>query len=142
MGLPSLAISLHLDGVRGPDSPHFDSAVFFARQVAQQIVDKGIPKDTFLNLNVPDRPLSTIKGLKLCPLGRRHYKPLIDAREDPRGGPYYWIGGEPVEDAMGQGTDGWWISRGWATLSPVSLDQTAHGALESLQGNDFVPADS
>ena len=142
MGIPSLAASLHLDGERAAESPHFESAVFFVRQVTQRMLSMGIPTGTFLNLNVPDQPLSSIQGLKLCPLGRRHYRPLIDARTDPRGRPYYWIGGEPGEDAMAEGTDGWWISRGWATLSPVSLNQTAQDALDVLQGQGFVPDDT
>jgi 5'-nucleotidase len=142
MGIPSLAVSLHLDGRRGPDSPHFDSAVHFATRVVRWMQSGALSPETFLNLNVPDRPLSKIHGLKICPLGRRHYEPRIEARKDPRGRPYYWVGGEPVEDTMAKGSDGTWIAQGWATLTPITLDQTAHSELQKLEGEFVVQVDS
>jgi 5'-nucleotidase len=145
MGIPSLAVSLHMDGTRGPGSPNYQSACHFAARVVRWMQSRTLGPDTLLNLNVPDRPLADIEGLKICPLGRRHYEPLIDARKDPRGRPYYWVGGEPVEDQMAEGSDGWWIARGWATLSPLTLDHTSHPMLEELSGPDgesLVQADS
>jgi len=133
MGIPSLAVSLHLDGTRGPGSPNFQTACHFAQRAVEVLASGSVPPDTFLNLNVPDRPLDMVEGLKVCPLGRRHYTPLIDARRDPRGRKYYWVGGEPVEDEMAEGSDGWWIAQGWATLTPITLDVTAHDALQQLE---------
>ena len=132
MGIPCLAVSLHMNGKGGEGSPHFQSAVHYARQVVAWMQSNPTTPAKFLNLNVPDRPLSDIAGLKVCPLGRRHYEPLIEAKRDPRGRPYYWVGGEPVEASMDEGSDGWWIAQGWATLSPLSLDQTAHNQLKDL----------
>jgi 5'-nucleotidase len=137
-GIPSLAVSLHLDGTRGEGSPNFASAVHFARQVVTWMKANPVPEETFLNLNIPDRPLDQISGLKLCPLGRRHYEPKIESCVDPRGRDYFWVGGHPVEDGMTEGTDGWWIAQGWATLTPIGLDQTAHGALSIIAGGSLV----
>jgi len=145
MGIPSLAVSLHMDGVRGPGSPNLQAAAHFARRVVEWMGAAQMPEEIFLNLNVPDRPLDDIVGLKICPLGRRHYRPLIDAREDPRGRPYYWVGGDPVEGEMAEDSDGWWIARGWATLTPLTLDHTAHATLATLAGvagEELVQADS
>ena len=61
----------------------------------------------------------------VCPLGQRHYEPLVEERTDPRGKRYFWIGGYPVGEKMKSGTDGNWMAEGYATLTPLGLDSTA-----------------
>jgi 5'-nucleotidase len=135
IGLPSLAVSLHLDSkrdLRPAGTPHFDTAVHFTLLVLERLATHPLPEGVFLNLNVPDLPLADVRGLRVCALGRRHYVPMIESRRDPRNRPYLWIGGEPVEDQMATYSDGWWSDQGWATLTPIKLDTTAHGLLDSL----------
>ena len=118
--LPALAVSLASDG--GKD--HFSAAATLALLVVEQMVANPLPGGTYLNLNVPNRPLDEILGLKVCGLGRRHYEPLVERRDDPRSKPYFWIGGEPLGLGMTEGTDGWWIRKGFASLTPMGLDAT------------------
>ena len=126
--LPALAVSLATEG--GGGEVHFESAAVIARQVAEEYVKNPLPPGVFLNLNVPNLPLAEIKGLKVCGLGRRHYDPLVKERQDPRQKPYYWIGGAPTGSGMTEGTDGWWIARGYASLTPLGLDATQHDQLD------------
>jgi 5'-nucleotidase len=137
IGLPSLAVSLHVDHKRGErpvGSPHFDTAVHFTLLVLERLAKNPLPEGVFLNLNVPDVPLKDVRGLRVCVLGRRHYIPMVESRRDPRNRSYFWIGGEPVEGQMATGSDGWWADQTWATLTPIKLDTTAHGYLDSLHG--------
>ena len=128
--LPALAVSLATTG-KGTEL-HFDAAGEIAARVIAALIKDPLPPGVFLNLNVPNLPLNELQGIKVCGLGRRHYTPLVEERHDPRHKPYYWIGGEPLGAGMGEGTDGWWVSRGYASLTPLGLDATQSDQLQRL----------
>lgn len=128
--LPALAVSLATEG--GGGAVHFESAASIACQVIAEYVRNPLPPGVFLNLNVPNLPLDQIRGIKICGLGRRHYDPLVEERHDPRQKPYYWIGGAPTGSGMNEETDGWWVARGYASLTPLGLDATQRDQLDSI----------
>ncbi len=130
-GIPALAVSL--DMTDASERPYFETASTFALAVITAMESSDLPSGVFLNLNVPNRPLEQVNGLVVCPLGKRHYDPIVEERRDPRGKSYYWIGGDPVGELMGEGTDGAWIAKGYATLTPLGLDNTAHEHLPTIQ---------
>ncbi len=131
-GIQALAVSLATEGQSGEEL-HFDTAARVAVLVLQRIMNDPLPPGVFLNLNVPNVPLKELRGVHVCPLGRRHYDPWVEARTDPRGKTYYWVGGAPLGTGMGEGTDGWWVSRGFASLTPLGLDTTREDQLEKLK---------
>ena len=120
--LPALAVSLAVEG--GGDELHFQTAARAAGLVIKQLTENPLPKGVFLNLNVPNVPWDALEGIQVCSLGRRHYEPWVERREDPRGKNYFWIGGAPLGSGMHEGSDGWWIRRGHAALTPLGLDAT------------------
>lgn len=128
-GIPALSVSLQV--TRGDIKFHdghvdvdFTHAQRMVRRVTQQILKKGLPKGVdFLNLNIPSHPHND--QIKITNLGERMYRVHITERLDPRGRPYYWIDGDPVEDDM-EGTDVHSLKiENTTTLTPVSLDCTA-----------------
>ena len=132
-GLPGLAVSL--------DSPDnhlaaldYKPAAEYARRVAEMMLKEELPKDVVLNLNVPYLPLDEIKGLQITRQGLRVYHDELLTRKDPRGVPYYWLGGDPPGGIPDQGTDFGAIKRGYASLTPLKLDLTAEDAMELLTG--------
>jgi len=86
-----------------------------------------------LNLNVPGLPLDEIKGLQITRQGLRVYHDELLTRMDPRGVPYYWIGGDPPSGIPNQGTDYGALKAGYASLTPLNLDLTAVDVLETLK---------
>jgi 5'-nucleotidase len=130
-GLPALAVSL--DMTDASEQPHFETASAYAMAVITTMEATTLPPGVFLNLNVPNLPLEKVNGMVVCPLGGRHYEPVVEQRQDPRGKTYYWIGGEPVGELMGEGTDGSWIAKGYATLTPLGLEHTAQEHLDTIQ---------
>lgn len=129
-GIPALAVSLQVS--RGDIKFHdghvdldFTHAQKILHKVAKRILDKGLPEGVdFLNLNIPSSPEND--KIKLTRLGKRMYKIHIQKRMDPRGRPYYWIDGDPVEDDA-EGTDVHTLrSQSCATITPVSLDCTSN----------------
>ncbi len=132
-GLPGLAVSL--------DSPDnhlaaldYKPAAEYARRVAEMMLKDELPKEVVLNLNVPYLPLEEIKGLQITRQGLRVYHDELLTRKDPRGVPYYWLGGDPPGGVPDQGTDFGAIKRGYASLTPLKLDLTAEDAMELLTG--------
>jgi 5'-nucleotidase len=74
-----------------------------------------------------------MKGVAITRLGRRVYRDELVSRLDPRGRPYYWIGGEPPGGVPDQGTDIWAVSNGYISITPVYLDMTAYHFQEELR---------
>jgi 5'-nucleotidase len=128
-GIPALAVSIQV--TRGAIKFHdghvdvdFSHAQNIMHRVSKQILERGLPEGVdFLNLNIPSSPTSD--EIRLTGLGTRMYRIHIQKRLDPRGRPYYWIDGDPVEDDV-EGTDVHTLKKEkCATLTPVSLDCTA-----------------
>lgn len=114
MDVPSMAVSL---AVRGD----LEAAAKLAVEVGAEIMERGLERRTFLNLNLP-RELRPDWRLRVCGLGTRSYGKVVDEKADPRGRPYFWIGApEMVFDPI-PGSDLLALSEGDATLTPVRLD--------------------
>ena len=92
--------------------------------VAEKVIEKGLPSGVdFLNLNIPSHPSNN--KINLTRLGERMYKIHIKKRLDPRGRPYYWIDGDPIEnDDIGTDVNVLKVERS-ATITPISLDCTS-----------------
>ncbi|MCJ7678639.1 MAG: 5'/3'-nucleotidase SurE [Anaerolineales bacterium] len=130
-GLPALAVSL--DSEHEPSSvDDYRCAANVARTLAERVRDLGLPSGVLLNVNVPARPQQELRGMTLTRQGLRVYRDALVRREDPRGRPYYWIGGEAPTGILEQGTDLWALSEGWVSITPLHLDLTAYPALSSL----------
>ena len=85
-----------------------------------------------LNVNIPDLAYNDIKGFTGATLGRRIYDKQVVEQIDPRGRPYYWIGGggEDIEEIPG--TDCQYLRDGYVTLTVLGPDHVLHRGQESL----------
>lgn len=127
-GIPSIAVSLQVthgdikfhDGHVEVDFSH---ATKILNRVAQKVIEKGLPSGVdFINLNIPSHPSSD--KIKITRLGERMYSIYIKKRLDPRGRPYYWIDGDPIENDE-YGTDIHVLKEErCASITPISLDYT------------------
>lgn len=131
-GLPALAFSLDLRE-NGAAEPHFTDAARIAADIVRTVQENPLPKDVFLNVNIPDLPRSAIAGLTVTRLGLRVYRDELVRRADPRGRPYYWIGGEAPTGVPEEGTDIGALNRDWVSITPIQLDFTAYRAVEELK---------
>lgn len=130
-GVPAVAISL--------DSPEnhlgaidYGPAAHVARRVVQAVIENGLPHDVLLNVNVPYLPAEQIKGFRITRQGLRVYRSRLDRRQDPRGKPYYWIGGDAPTGIPEKGTDIGALAEGYVSITPLQLDMTAYNALAGL----------
>jgi len=129
--IPAIAVSLDNQNWRSQEL-FFESAAELTMRAVEQLRLRPLPSGLLVNLNVPNRRIEDIPSVEVCGLGRRHYEPVVEERTDPRGRPYYWIGGDPVSGSMRERTDGWWLHRGHAAVSVLGLDNTAHEHLSHL----------
>ena len=128
LGIPSMAISL-----AGEGSYRFETAARFATDLARTILERGLPRDTLLNVNVPNLSAAEIKGIRFTRQGRRVYDDAIKETFDPWGKKHYWIGGgTPTWDA-GNDTDAQAILAEYISITPLHLDLTNHAALKKLR---------
>lgn len=124
LGIPAIAVS---DVSYRP--AHLRTAAEVGARVARYVLAQGLPEDTTLNVNVPDVPYPALEGLAVTRMGRRNYDDEIVRREDPRGGVYYWIGGDEPAHVEEAGTDFEAIARGQVSVTPLQRDVTNHAAL-------------
>lgn len=132
-GIPAAAFSLDLPDMADVN-PDFGPAAQIARQVAANILVKGLPKGVLLSVNVPYLSSGTIRGIRITRQGLRIYRDELVRRKDPRGRPYYWIGGEAPSGRIEEGTDIGALDDGYVSVSPIQLDLTAHELIPVLQG--------
>ncbi len=93
--------------------------------VLKAFVQDGLPAGVFLNVNVPDLPVSELKGIKMTHQGKRIYHDRLDKKADPRGGTYYWIGGEVPTGEYDANSDIGALADGYASITPLQGDLTA-----------------
>jgi 5'-nucleotidase len=129
LGLPSIAISL-----AGPKCQYYETAAHVAKILVERLKTDRAPADTILNVNVPDLPLSEIKGFQVTRLGTRHIaEPTVKAI-DPRGRKIYWVGQPGPEQDAGPGTDFHAVNMGYVSITPLHLDLTHYKVFEQLSG--------
>jgi 5'-nucleotidase len=125
LGVPAMAVSLGVE-----EGMSFHLAADFSRRLCSWILDRGLPPDTLLNVNVPvGRP----GGVRLTRLGVRRYTEGVIEERDPRGRKIFWIGGgQPVWKPI-PGTDFHEVAEGSISVTPLQLDMTDHGFLDQLR---------
>jgi 5'-nucleotidase len=129
--VPGIAVSL--DSKPNHGELDYGPAARVAARVAAQVIRNGLPEGVLLNVNVPCLPENEIKGIQITRQGLRVYHDALDARHDPRGRPYYWIGGDFPTGIAEDGTDFGALADGFVSITPLQLDLTAYKAVEKLK---------
>jgi len=125
LGLPSIAMSLASWECR-----HFETAGNVAKLLVAQIDKAPLAYNTIINVNVPDIPMSEIKGIKSTRLGNRHKsEPSIQDLKDPS---LYWIGENGKEADNGEGTDFHAVSNNFVSVTPLQIDLTKYPELKQV----------
>jgi len=132
LGVPSIAVS---DVSYAP--VHLETAARIAVKLGTEVLERGLPADTVLNVNVPDAGYEDLKGIVHTSMGRRHYEDAIIRREDPRGQSYYWIGGTLPDQEAAPGTDIEAIAHGKVSVTPLHRDVTNYESLKQFASWEF-----
>ncbi len=129
LNVPAIAVS-----VVDPDNTAFETAAEITVRIADRVMKRGLPEGVFLNVNIPPRWSGRIE---ITRQGTRRYRDVITEKTDPRGRPYYWIGGE-LEEIPGENrTDVAALDRGSISITPLHLDMTAAHVLNEMESWSF-----
>jgi 5'-nucleotidase len=131
-GVPGIAFSLHApEDFRGIID--FTPAAQIAHRIVERLINHGLPSNLLLNVNIPYLKVDEIKGIQVTRQGLRIYRDRLDRRIDPRGRPYYWIGGDSPTAILDKGTDFSAIENGYVSITPLNLDLTDFQALDTIR---------
>lgn len=128
MGLPAIAVSM-----AGKDESHYQTAANITVNIIQQLLVKPLPKDQILNVNVPCVPSEKLNGIKATRLGHRHQAEKMKKMQDPWQRDIYWYGLLGKELDAVEGTDFHAIANNYASVTPITIDMTAHQSLPAVQ---------
>ena len=129
LGIPSFAISLV-----SASRFKFHTAARFAVRVARHILENGLPRDTLLNINVPNLEEEEIRSYQITHQGRWiHDGNGVVEKKDPRGKTYYWIGGGTLVFDRRGNTDFEAVSNSRISITPLHLDLTHYASIQELR---------
>ncbi len=113
-GLPAIAISSAT-----AQKPHLDSAARLAMLLAQEVSSGALPADIFLSVNLPDLPLTKIKGLKLVRPAHKTHIDTVDEGHDGRRR-YYCLRRRKLERDADSDTDIKAIEQGYISITALN----------------------
>lgn len=115
------------------EHPDFGLAAIAAATVARNILEHGLSPGELVNVNVPAVPIEDCEGFEVTRLGKRVYQDQLIERIDPRGIPYFWIGGPPPSGLSVPGTDFHAVVNRRIAVTPIHLDLTGRRLLRRLK---------
>lgn len=128
LGIPAIAVSLV-----GTEERHYQTAAIVTVRIIQRLLSHPLPSDQILNINVPDVALTELKGIKVTRLGNRHKAETMKKMQDPWQRDIYWYGPLGQELDGGPGTDFHAIAEGYASITPLTVDMTAHSSIDNVE---------
>ncbi|MBI3735202.1 5'/3'-nucleotidase SurE [Candidatus Sumerlaeota bacterium] len=133
-GVPAIAFSLAYRDIRKVD---FTAAANIALDLTKKVIEKGLPPNVFLNVNVPSLPFEEIKGYAITRQGDSGFRDRFEHVEGhPEAGPMVYrnmgerFAPSTCEDAD---MDDRAIKAGKVSITPLHVDATAHYAIEGLK---------
>jgi 5'-nucleotidase len=126
LGIPAMAVSLQ----RTSGEADFTHAATAAAALAAEVLRRGLPPRTFLNVNVPrGRP----RGFRVTVQARRNHLTSVAEGLDPRGRPYYWIEEGQSDWEPHDRSDYQAVRDGYISVTPLHPDLTNHDALAAVE---------
>ena len=127
-GIPSIGFSI----CNHDADADFKPAYPYIRRIVEEVLEKGLPKGTCLNVNFPDTP--KLKGVRVCRqtdgVWTQEYVPC----NHPRGGAYFWMTGVYQNDEPeAEDTDHWALDHGYVAITPTKIDVTDYELKKQIE---------
>jgi 5'-nucleotidase len=108
-----------------------------ARKIISQALMSDFPSNVCLNVNVPKKSETKIKGIKVCKQAHAFWEDRFDKRLDQFGKPYYWLTGEFLNEDKSEDTDLFALQNGYASVVPTQFDMTAYEVMDQFKKWDL-----
>jgi 5'-nucleotidase len=129
MGVPSIASSL----TSFDHKADMSFAAEFTGRLVKMVLEKKLPPNTLLNLNIPSGPKSHIKGVEITRQGSGRYEESFEQRFDLSGRAYYWLTGKKMNLDTEHDIDDVVIAKNKISITPIHIDMTNHEMLDVLK---------
>jgi 5'-nucleotidase len=123
LGVPAIALSFS-GGELKADPALLTDQIPAVASLLKHLTTLAMPNDTLLNVNMPARRASEIRGVRLTRLGRRVYSDSLMKMQDPRKREIYWIGGGSASWSGAADSDFRAVEDGFISVTPLTLDLT------------------
>jgi 5'-nucleotidase len=130
--IPSIAVSMaHYEPAMA-----MNRAARFVVRLIRAYDSFDLDPAVFLNVNLPPDSGRPYSEFEFTRQGIRQYKDIVIHKKDPRGKPYYWIGGRPKWQRV-RGSDFAAVERGLVSITPLRLKFTDDTVLENFRARDI-----
>lgn len=126
--IPSMAVSIDARD-QGYD---YNIAADYANKVLNIAEHNYLKDDVVLSLNVPNIKRQDIKGIKVCRTGFKMYDDFFVEKEDENNNKGFYQEGKLTGYDI-QGTDMYYVKRGFVTLTPLHYDLTNYEILKKVK---------
>jgi len=120
--------------IEGPDVGFYDDAALFIADLCGKVYEKGLPFGTFLNVNLPNRPLEEIAGVRISSQSVEMLFDYVEKRQDPRNRTYFWQGKDTQSFGADSRIDGTALKHRFISITPVKCDTTDYHTLGDMEG--------
>ncbi len=129
LNIPSIALSLLANG---SEKMHWETAEQTAPELIKKLIETGWASNTLINMNFPDCAPDKVRGVKVCRQGKRIVNIKLSERADPKGRPYFWLGGERDNTPEKAGVDIDYLHANYITITPIGMDLTDYQSMEKI----------
>jgi 5'-nucleotidase len=131
-GVPSIGFSLCDHDAEADFKPMLP----YVRKIAEQVLSKGLPKGTCLNVNAPKT--DALKGLRICRQTDASWGSEWCRGQHPKGGEYFWLTGKFTNNEPdAEEADRWALEHGYVAITPIQIDMTAYALIDELKTWNF-----
>lgn len=128
-GIKSIGFSL-LDYSFDAD---FAPAKPWVEQIVRYALEQPFPACNLLNVNIPNLPLESIRGIRMCRQADARWVEEFMEGRDPNQQPYYWLTGKFVNEDRAEDTDVWALENGFVSVVPSMHDLTDYAAMQTMR---------
>lgn len=129
LNVPAIALSLLAND---SGKMHWETAEKNAPTLIKKLTAKGWADNTLINMNFPDCPPGKVRGVKVCTQGKRKVNIALSERTDPKGRPYFWLGGERDNTPEKPGVDIDYLHANYITITPIGMDLTDYKSMQKI----------
>ena len=131
-GVPSIGFSLCDHDAEADFKPMLP----YVRKIAEQVLSKGLPKGTCLNVNAPKT--DALKGLRICRQTDASWGSEWCRGQHPKGGEYFWLTGKFTNNEPdAEEADRWALEHDYVAITPIQIDMTAYALIDELKTWDL-----
>ena len=126
--IPSVGFSL----CNHDSDADFSPVLPYARRIVEEVLAKGLPEGTCLNVNFP--ALSAYRGVKICHQNKGVWVNEFAESVHPLGETFYWLTGEyETLEAETRNSDYWALKEGYVAITPTRIDMTDYKVMDELE---------